>query len=88
MHIVDTKKIWFCAVVLEMRGRCLWITRLKQNASTRKCVDVVFAMVAEGHEIKRVAIADMLRTEITKGNDKWDLDQLQVMELAIKLLEE
>jgi hypothetical protein len=50
--------------------------------------DVVFAMVAEGHETKRVAIADVLRTEIAKGNDKWDLDQLQVMELAVKILEE
>ena len=50
--------------------------------------DVVFAMVAEGHETRRVAIADVLRTEIAKGNDKWDLDQLQVMELAVKILEE
>ncbi len=50
--------------------------------------DVVFAMVAQGHETKRVAIADVLRTEISKGNDKWDLDQLQVMELAVKILEE
>ena len=50
--------------------------------------DVVFAMAAEGHETKRVAIADVLRTEISKGNDKWDLDQLQVMELAVKILEE
>ncbi|MBB6117869.1 hypothetical protein F4826_004848 [Rahnella inusitata] len=47
--------------------------------------DVVFAMVAEGHETKRVAIADVLRTEISKGDDKWDLDQLQVMELAVKI---
>lgn len=46
--------------------------------------DVVFAMVAEGHETKRVAIADVLRTEIAKGNGKWDLDQLQVMELLVK----
>lgn len=50
--------------------------------------DVVFAMMAEGHETKRVVIADVLRTEISKGNDKWDLDQLQVMELAVKILEE
>lgn len=50
--------------------------------------DVVFAMVAEGHETKRVAIADVLRTEIAKGLHKWDLDQIQVMELAVKLLEE
>ncbi|MEC5321500.1 fumarate hydratase FumD [Brenneria populi subsp. brevivirga] len=50
--------------------------------------DVVFAMVAEGHETKRVAIADVIRTEISKGLDKWDSDQLKVMELAVKLLEE
>ena len=50
--------------------------------------DVVFAMVAEGHETKRVAIADVIRTEIAKGLDKWGLDQIQVMELAVKLLEE
>ncbi len=48
--------------------------------------DVVFAMVAEGHETKRVAIADVLRTEIAKWNDKWGLDQLQVMELLVKIL--
>lgn len=40
--------------------------------------DVVFAMVGEGHETKRVAIADVLRNEITKGV-KWGLDQLQVI---------
>ncbi|WP_019209105.1 fumarate hydratase FumD [Yersinia massiliensis] len=50
--------------------------------------DVVFAMVAEGHETKRVAIADVIRTELAKGLDKWDDDQLRVMELAVKLLEE
>ncbi|EMQ1727300.1 fumarate hydratase FumD [Salmonella enterica] len=50
--------------------------------------DVVFAMVAKGHETKKVAIADVLRTEIAKGLDKWDVDQIQVMELAVKLLEE
>ncbi|EDX0346217.1 fumarate hydratase FumD [Salmonella enterica] len=50
--------------------------------------DVVFAMVAEGHETKRVAIADVIRTELSKGLDKWDIDQIQVMELAVKLLEE
>lgn len=50
--------------------------------------DVVFAMVAEGHETKRVAIADVIRTEMSKGLDKWDADQIQVMELAVKLLEE
>ncbi|EAS0458011.1 fumarate hydratase FumD, partial [Salmonella enterica] len=50
--------------------------------------DVVFAMVAEGHETKRVAIADVIRTEIAKSLDKWDDDQLQCMKLAVKLLEE
>lgn len=50
--------------------------------------DVVFAMIAEGHETRKVAIADVLRTEIAKGLHKWDLDQIQVMELAVKLLEE
>ncbi|ELU3013111.1 fumarate hydratase FumD [Salmonella enterica] len=50
--------------------------------------DVVFAMVAQGHETKRVAIADVIRTELAKGLDKWDVDQIQVMELAVKLLEE
>lgn len=50
--------------------------------------DVVFAMVAEGHETKKVAIADVIRTELAKGPEKWDVDQLQVMELAVKLLEE
>lgn len=50
--------------------------------------DVVFAMVAEGHETRKVAIADVIRTELAKGMDKWDEDQLQVMALAVKLLEE
>lgn len=50
--------------------------------------DVVFAMVAEGHETRKVAIADVIRTELAKGIDKWDDDQLQVMALAVKLLEE
>ncbi|MEX3412219.1 fumarate hydratase FumD [Salmonella enterica subsp. enterica serovar Thompson] len=50
--------------------------------------DVVFAMVAEGHETKRVAIADVIRTEIAKGLDKWHVDQIQCMKLAVKLLEE
>lgn len=30
--------------------------------------DVVFTMMAEGHETKRVAITDVLRTEIAKGD--------------------
>ncbi|MCG3477411.1 DUF2767 family protein, partial [Salmonella enterica subsp. enterica serovar Enteritidis] len=34
-------------------------------------------MVAEGHETKRVAIADVIRTEIAKGLDKWHVDQIQ-----------
>ncbi|MDS0779961.1 fumarate hydratase FumD [Serratia marcescens] len=50
--------------------------------------DVVFGMVAEGHETKKVAIADVIRTELAKGLDKWDEDQMQVMHLAVKLLEE
>ncbi|EAA7933152.1 DUF2767 family protein [Salmonella enterica subsp. enterica] len=50
--------------------------------------DIVFAMVAKGHETKRVAIADVIRTELSKGLDKWGVDQIQVMELAVKLLEE
>lgn len=50
--------------------------------------DVVFAMVAEGHETRKVAIADVIRTELAKGIEKWDEDQLQVMALAVKLLEE
>ncbi|ELM9489519.1 DUF2767 family protein [Salmonella enterica subsp. enterica serovar Adelaide] len=29
-----------------------------------------------------------LQTELSKGLDKWDVDQIQVMELAVKLLEE
>jgi hypothetical protein len=45
-------------------------------------------MVSGGHETKRVAIADVIRTEIAKGLDKWDLDQIQMMELAVKLLDE
>jgi Protein of unknown function (DUF2767). len=42
----------------------------------------------KGHETKRVAIADVLRTEIAKESDKWDFDQLQVMGLAVEILEE
>ena len=62
--------------------------QLRYQEMCRIVGDVVFAMVAEGHETKRVAIADVIRTEIAKGVDKWDLDQIQVMELAVKLLEE
>lgn len=50
--------------------------------------DVVFAMVAGGHETRKVAIADVIRTEMAKGADKWNPDQLQLMELAVELLEE
>ncbi|HHP1351860.1 TPA: fumarate hydratase FumD [Klebsiella michiganensis] len=62
--------------------------QLRYQEMCRIVGDVVFAMVAEGHETKRVAIADVIRTEIAKGLDKWDLDQIQVMGLAVKLLEE
>lgn len=62
--------------------------QLRYQEMCRIVGDVVFAMVAEGHETKRVAIADVIRTEIAKGIVKWDLDQIQVMELAVKLLEE
>lgn len=62
--------------------------QLRYQEMCRIVGDVVFAMVAEGHETKRVAIADVIRTEISKGVDKWDADQIQVMELAVKLLEE
>lgn len=62
--------------------------QLRYQEMCRIVGDVVFAMVAEGHETKRVAIADVIRTEISKGINKWDLDQIQVMELAVKLLEE
>lgn len=62
--------------------------QLRYQEMCRIVGDVVFAMVSEGHETKRVAIADVIRTEISKGLNKWDLDQIQVMELAVKLLEE
>ena len=64
------------------------VAQLRYHEMCRIVGDVVFAMVAEGHETKRVAIADVIRTEIAKGLDKWDLDQIQVMGLAVKLLEE
>ncbi|ELS1887101.1 MULTISPECIES: fumarate hydratase FumD [Klebsiella/Raoultella group] len=62
--------------------------QLRYQEMCRIVGDVVFAMIAEGLETRRVAIADVIRTEISKGIDKWDLDQIQVMELAVKLLEE
>lgn len=64
------------------------LAQLRYQEMCRIVGDVVFAMVAEGHETKRVAIADVIRTEIAKGLDKWDDDQLQCMKLAVKLLEE
>ncbi|ELD6976724.1 fumarate hydratase FumD [Salmonella enterica] len=64
------------------------LAQLRYQEMCRIVGDVVFAMVAEGHETKRVAIADVIRTEIAKGLDKWDDDRLQCMKLAVKLLEE
>lgn len=64
------------------------IAQLRYQEMCRIVGDVVFAMVAEGHETRKVAIADVIRTELSKGVDKWDGDQLQMMELAVKLLEE
>ncbi|MCA6701576.1 fumarate hydratase FumD [Klebsiella pneumoniae] len=64
------------------------VAQLRYQEMCRIVGDVVFAMVAEGHETRKVAIADVIRTELAKGIDKWDVDQLQVMELAVKLLEE
>lgn len=67
------------------RGICVKseaLAQLRYQEMCRIVGDVVFAMVAEGHETKRVAIADVIRTELAKGLDKWDIDQIQVMELA------
>ncbi|HIC5042732.1 TPA: fumarate hydratase FumD [Salmonella enterica subsp. enterica serovar Schwarzengrund] len=64
------------------------LAQLRYQEMCRIVGDVVFAMVAEGHETKRVAIADVIRTELAKGLDEWDIDQLQCMKLAVKLLEE
>lgn len=64
------------------------LAQLRYQEMCRIVGDVVFAMVAEGHETKRVAIADVIRTEIAKSLDKWDDGQLQCMKLAVKLLEE
>ncbi|ELD1453774.1 DUF2767 family protein, partial [Salmonella enterica subsp. enterica serovar Typhimurium] len=46
------------------------LAQLRYQEMCRIVGDVVFAMVAEGHETKRVAIADVIRTEIAKGLDK------------------
>lgn len=87
------KRIYFCAIVdlmkihPEMVMDYETLAQLRYQEMCRIVGDVVFAMVAEGHETKKVAIADVIRTELAKG-DKWDKDQLQVMELAVKLLEE
>ncbi|EPA8103231.1 fumarate hydratase FumD, partial [Salmonella enterica subsp. enterica serovar Havana] len=64
------------------------LAQLRYQEMCRIVGDVVFAMVAEGHETKRVAIADVIRTELAKGLDKWEGDQLQCMKLAVKLLKE
>ncbi|EIC84031.1 fumarate hydratase FumD [Serratia sp. M24T3] len=50
--------------------------------------DAVFVLTSERYETKRVAIADVLRTELAKGIEKWDEEQLQCMELAVRILEE
>lgn len=43
------------------------LAQLRYQEMCRIVGDVVFAMVAEGHETKRVAIADVIRTELSKG---------------------
>jgi hypothetical protein len=62
--------------------------QLRYQEMCRIVGDVVFAMVAEGLETRKVAIADVIRTELAKGVEKWGEDQLQCMKLAVKLLEE
>ncbi|OWS73334.1 hypothetical protein CBW22_23000 [Pantoea sp. VS1] len=47
---------------------------------------VVFSLVAEGHETRRAAIADVLRTEMLK-RDRHDPYELQAMTRAVRLLE-
>ncbi|EPH0852044.1 TPA: fumarate hydratase FumD [Klebsiella pneumoniae] len=64
------------------------VAQLRYQEMCRIVGDVVFAMVAEGHETRRVAIADVIRTEISKGLNKWNSEQIQMMELAVNLLEE
>lgn len=49
--------------------------------------DRVIAMVAEGRETRKEAIADALRTEMQNGYGKWSADQLGLIEFAIELLE-
>lgn len=43
------------------------MAQLRYQEMCRIVGDVVFAMVAEGHETKRVAIADVIRTEIARA---------------------
>lgn len=50
--------------------------------------DRVIAMVSEGRETRKEAIADALRTEMQNGYGKWSADQLGLIEFAIELLEE
>lgn len=49
--------------------------------------DVVFALSAEGFDTKKIQIADVLRTELAKVG-KWEEDQIRLIELAIRILEE
>ncbi|MBU6520789.1 DUF2767 family protein [Pantoea sp. B270] len=48
--------------------------------------DAVFSLVSEGHETRRAALADMLRTEMLKHN-RYDPNELQAMNRAVRLLE-
>lgn len=50
--------------------------------------DMVIAMVAEGRETRKESIADALRAEMQKSSDKWNAEQLGLIEFAIELLEE
>ncbi|WP_348251443.1 DUF2767 family protein, partial [Salmonella enterica] len=43
------------------------LAQLRYQEMCRIVGDDVFAIVAEGHETKRVAKADVIRTEIGKG---------------------
>ncbi len=49
--------------------------------------DIVLGMAAEGYETKKIAIADVVRTQAMM-KDKWSRDQLRCLRLAIALLEE
>lgn len=50
--------------------------------------DVVFKMVADGHETRKADIAVALRSEITSTADKLQPEQLRLMKFAVELLEE